>query len=192
VKKADMTSKSHEKNFYERIKKRVYDRIVSEVISAEQIIDVGCGSCELAEFIARRIQCKVIGLDISNADFPAVVQKDRHDLAGLLNCVKGNAENLNSFRTNSIDAAISTYALHEFEHPLVVLKEIHRVLKSGACMVIVDFPRHSLAEQLWGERYFSKAEVEALLRKAGFKDSRVKLMADDQLLFAKARKTSSV
>ncbi len=178
-------------NFYERAKKRVYAQIAAEVKGAQHILDVGCGSCELAEFIARRTHSKVTGVDISNVDFPTAGQKRGQGIAALVNCRKGNAENLKSFRTDSIDAAVSTYALHEFQHPLLVLKEIHRVLRPGAYVVIVDFPCHSLAEQLWDERYFSLAQVKAFLTRAAFKDSQVNLIASNQLLLAKAYKILS-
>lgn len=175
-------------NFYDTIKNAVYARILAEVKDARHILDVGCGSCELAKFIAQRTHSRVTGIDISNVDFPTARQKRRQGIAALVNCRKRNAENLNSFRARSIDAAVSTYALHEFQHPLLVLKEIHRILRPGAYVVIVDFPCHSLAEELWGERYFSVAQVKAFLTRAGFKDSQVNLIADDQLLLAKAYK----
>jgi ubiquinone/menaquinone biosynthesis C-methylase UbiE len=175
-------------DFYEKAKKRVYARIAAEVKGAHHILDVGCGSCELAEFIARRTHSKVTGVDISNVDFPTARQKRRQGIAALVDCRKGNAENLNLFKTDSIDAAVSTYALHEFQHPLLVFKEIHRVLRTGAYVVIVDFPCHSLAEQIWGERYYNTREVKALLRRTGFKNCKVHLIANNQLLLAKAYK----
>ncbi len=178
-------------NFYERAKKRAYTRILAEVKDARHILDVGCGSCGLAKFIAQRTRSKVTGIDITDVDFPTARQKRRQGVTALVNCRKGNAENLNSFRARSIDAAVSTYALHEFQHPILVLKEIHRVLRPGAYVVIVDFPCHSLAEELWDEQYFTLAQVKALLTRAGFKDSQVNLIASNQLLLAKAYKILS-
>jgi ubiquinone/menaquinone biosynthesis C-methylase UbiE len=178
-------------DFYERIENRIYARILAEVKGAQYILDVGCGSCDLPRFIARRTNARVIGIDISDEDFPTVGLKRRQRVAALVNCRKRNAENLRLFKPSSFDAAVSTYALHEFQRPLLVLKQIYRVLRSGARLVIVDFPRHSLAEQLWGERYFNTREVRALVRRAGFKNCEVNLIAKNQVLLAKARKILS-
>ncbi len=70
------------------------------------------------------------------------------------------------FSNETFDVVISLYSLHEFSSPSSVLKECARVVKDK--IIIIDFIRGTLAEKLWGERYFSSKEIEKMVEKAGF------------------------
>ena len=61
-------------DFYTRIKDRLRERIGSELRSADWALELGCGSCELAGFLARKNgwMAKVKGQFISLAKLTIV------------------------------------------------------------------------------------------------------------------------
>lgn len=54
--------------------------------------------------------------------------------------IEGNAQKM-PFEDNLFDAVFSNGSLHEWEHPKEIIKEIHRVLKSGGKFRISDLKR---------------------------------------------------
>ena len=167
-------------DFYEQIKDQLYERIWQEVSFARRVLDVGCGACELARFLSERNGREVIGVDISEGAFP-----ERLLAGGRVRCIKCDARNMKFLKDGTVDAAISVYALHEMEDPVVMLEEARRVLRSGGKLLVVDFPRHSLAQRLWNEHYYSRAEINDLLRQAGFARVSAVLVERGQLIWAK-------
>ena len=78
------------------------------------------------------------------------------------------------------------WALHEMKRPRVVLAETRRLLRPGGKLLVVDFPKNSLAQRLWNEKFFRPDEVECLLEKAGFSDIQVRLIERGQVIWARA------
>ena len=57
-------------NFYERIKPRLHRRIGREVRLARRVLDLGCGSCDLVQYLAGTYGQEIAGVDISDGSFP--------------------------------------------------------------------------------------------------------------------------
>ena len=72
--------------------------------------------------------------------------------------------------------------------PIEVLIEANRILRGGGVVLIVDFPRNSLAQRLWNEDYHTAAEVDQMLHEAGFADVECELIAREQLIWGEAVK----
>ena len=170
-------------DFYERIKKRLYRRICRELQSAKDLLDIGCGSCELDRLLADENGAHVIGVDISDAKFP-----ENKTRSGGVQCRKGNAGHLRFVQDGNMDAVVSVYALHEIKEGLKALKEAHRVLRDGGRILIVDFPKASLAQRLWNENYYPRSQVASILRQAGFIDVKSSAIFQGQLIWALAWK----
>jgi len=168
-------------DFYERLRDRLYRRVARALEDADLVVELGCGSCGLARFLAERNGQDVVGVDVSDAGFP-------HEAAGQhVSCRKADARNMAFLPDGSAAGAVTMYALHEMEDPVAALGEARRVLAPGGRIVIVDFPAGSLAHRLWGERYYSPDRVREMLREAGFHQVRVRLIESAQLIWATAR-----
>jgi len=172
-------------DFYERIKDDLRERIAGELHSARRILEMGCGSCELVRFLAEESGPRVIGVDIADGNFP-----DDSGLAEGIECRKADAGHLDFIPNGAFDAVVSVYALHEMEKPLEILTEANRVLRTGGEVLLVDFPRHSLAEELWHEDYYTVREVAEMLREAGFPNADATVISQGQLIWARAFKPS--
>ncbi|MBN2455270.1 MAG: class I SAM-dependent methyltransferase [Sedimentisphaerales bacterium] len=168
-------------NFYDKIKPRLYQRVGKELRLAFRVLDLGCGACELAQYLSETYAQKVTGVDISADSF-----SDKRNVAKKtkrIRCIGKDAARLNFIRNEAIDAVIISWALHEMENPHAVLQEAHRVLRPGGKILVVEFPRNSLAQKLWNENYYTSKELAGFLRKAGFKDIRAKQIEHKQILW---------
>jgi SAM-dependent methyltransferase len=81
------------KTFYDDLKPELHRRIASALRGARTVVDLGCGSCGLAFFLAESNQQHVIGVDISGADFPGQTNAAGHG-PGNVECVKEDAKTL--------------------------------------------------------------------------------------------------
>jgi ubiquinone/menaquinone biosynthesis C-methylase UbiE len=169
-------------DFYERVREHLWQRIVEELYLAERIVEIGCGSCELASFLAEKNDQHVIGVDISGSGFP----RDE-DAQGRIECRQADGRDLDFIEDRSVDAVLSVHALHEIHEPVEVLREANRILRDGGEMLVVDFPRDSLAQRLWNEDYYASTEVAGMLDQAGFAAVESRLIARSQLIWAQAR-----
>jgi len=170
-------------NFYDEIKSRLQRRIGRELRLARYVLDLGCGPCELVRYLANAYGQKVTGVDISSDSFPHEQHRSRQG-AGF-DCIRKDASALDFAADGSVDAVVMVWALHEMEKPEVILAEACRVLRHGGELLVVEFPRESLAQELWDEDYYRPSEVQSLLREAGFIDIRVRLIECKQVIWAK-------
>lgn len=168
------------RSFYDRAKPRIHRRIATELRCARRILDIGCGGCDLDELLARVPGREVIGVDIAGSAFPTEGRKERHP-----RCIKADARALDFIESASVDAVVSVWALHEISAPMAVLREAWRVLRPCGEIVIVDFPRGSIAQRLWHERYYTTAHVATMLKRAGFVGVEARRAAQKQLTWAR-------
>jgi len=182
-----MPGKKLPENFYEKIKPRLHRRIGRELRLARHVLDLGCGSCELVRYLADTYHQKVTGVDISSGSFP----KGRHLNKGVrIRCIRKDAARLDFVRDGAIDAVVTMWALHEMKRPKAILAEAHRILRPGGEMLVVDFPRGSLAQRLWNENYYRPDDLEGFLAEAGLAEIRVRLIEQGQVMWGRACQTS--
>ena len=169
-------------NFYDSIKPRLYDRIGRAVCLAKRVLDLGCGSCELVQYLTDAYEQEVIGVDVLATGFP----QERSTVKGnTYQCLKRNASRLDFAESGSFDAVIAMFSLHEMETSLAILQEAYRVLRPGGGIFIIDFPRDSLAQRLWDEDYYRPADVKTLLEESGFERVQVRLVEQEQVMFGR-------
>jgi len=180
-----MIRQATNERFYEQIKPRLHRRIGREVRLAHRVLDLGCGSCDLVRFLAGSYGQEVTGVDISDGSFPS----RRHTPAGShYHCLKRDAARLGFAKAGSADAVVSMWAMHEMAEPEAILREARRVLRPGGEIFIVDFPRDSLAQQLWNEDYYRPHELKSLLERAGFQQVQVRLIENAQVMWARGHR----
>jgi ubiquinone/menaquinone biosynthesis C-methylase UbiE len=170
--------------FYEEITPRLYRRIARELRGAGRVVDLGCGSCELARFLVNRYGKEVTGVDVADGSFPDPEQMDDR-ARRRLRCVKADARRLEFLGDEAADAAVATWALHEMDRPREILEEVRRVLRVGGKLLIVDFPRDSLAQRLWNEEYYTPEEVSEILERAGYERVWARPIEQGQVIWAK-------
>ena len=172
-------------DFYEKIRPDIHRRIGRALRLAGRVVDLGCGNCVLARYLARVWDQHVIGIDIS----PDALPKDMHRRKDVdLRCIRHDAEHLGFLRDSSVDAVVCKWALHEMAHPRKILREALRILRPGGTILLVEFPRDSLAQRLWNENYFRPDQLRDLLVEAGFREVRVRLPFKEQLLWVRGWK----
>lgn len=170
---------------YDELKPKIHERLVQEVRDTSPILDLGCGDGQLVNLLASKLRERVYGVDISDTGFEGARKEAKSKrVSHLVRYVKGDARNLWMFEEESFGAIVSIYALHEFEDPLVVLRELRRILKIGGKLLIVDFTKGGLAEEIWGERYYTPDEMESALRCSGFKKMKRSFLYEDVILFS--------
>ena len=176
-------------NFYNQIKPRLYQRVGRELRLAYRVLDLGCGACELVEYLSETYGQKVTGVDISANSFPNK-RNITKNIKGI-RCIRKDAARLTFIRNETTDAVVMFWALHEMKNPQAVLQEAHRVLRPGGKLLVVEFPRNSLAQKLWNENYYTSKELTDSLRKAGFKDIRAIRIERKQVLWVDGHRATN-
>src|SRR3989344_4818217 len=114
--------------------------IAKKLKGADNLLDIGCGDGFLVSCLARKLNRKVIGLDISTEGFMnAHTRCRKFDVCNLIECVKGDAHNMKIFKNNEFDAITLVYTLHHMDNYIVVLKEAKRVLKPNGKIVTIEY-----------------------------------------------------
>ncbi len=113
----------------------------------ETALDLCCGSGDLAQLLAREVgrEGKVFGVDFSAEQLAIACQRTSHYLnLAPIEWVEGDALDL-PFAEGTFDCATMGYGLRNVTDIPRCLQELHRVLKSGAKVAILDFHRPSSA-----------------------------------------------
>jgi len=171
-------------DFYNRIEPRLYRTIGRELQLAYRVLDIGCGACKLCDFLVRTYSQQVVGVDISTEKLPLYRRKKRGPVRSNPQCIKADARSLNFLSSGSIDAVVMMWSLHEMRAPMTVLREARRILRPGGKILVMDFPRRSLAETLWNEKYYICREIISMIRRAGFEKAGCRLVEHKQVMIA--------
>ncbi len=108
----------------------------------QQMLDVATGTADVAIMATKLLNpTQVIGVDISNQmlDYGRVKIKNE-GLEGLISLETGDSERLR-FADNSFDAVTVAFGVRNFENLEKGLAEMHRVLRPGGRVVILEFSR---------------------------------------------------
>lgn len=110
-------------------------------IQPKQLLDVATGTGDFAIQALKLNPEKITGIDIS-AGMLEVGRKKIKDrgVASVIEMVQADSENL-PFLENKFDAVTVAFGVRNFENLKLGLREILRVMKPGALLVVLEFSR---------------------------------------------------
>ncbi len=115
-------------------------RLLAEA-KPKQILDVATGTGDFALQALTLDPEKIIGVDISEGMLEVGRKKMvKKGVSGIIEMVKADSEKL-PFPENKFDAVTVGFGVRNFENLITGLKEIARVMKPGARLVILEFSR---------------------------------------------------
>jgi len=136
--------------FLGRLYRRAAEDVAAEFKGAVKgkrptIVDIGCGTGELAVAISRKLrESRIVGIDSSPS---MLLFASRHETTdGRLRFLVGDGSRM-PFADESVDMVVSTLSLHHWSDPSPVMAEIDRVLRPGGCALIYDLGLVSLTPQ---------------------------------------------
>ncbi len=182
-------------------KRMLTDRLVRSLPAKAHILDVCCGTGDIAlEMAGRRPDLKVTGIDFS----PAMLQVAGERKGGLENVrfLQGDAMNL-PFRDNTFAAACISFGLRNTGDYEKTLMELRRVVKNGGYIYCLDsfvpemkvvrpfyrmyfkyaMPllgggKEHMKEYMWlyesTNRFLAGSELAELMRETGLENVRIK------------------
>lgn len=105
------------------------------------ILDIATGTGDLAFEALKLNPEKIIGVDISEGMLAVGREKvKKRNLTHKIELQLGDSENL-VFEANYFDAAMAAFGVRNFENLVKGLSEMHRVLKPGGRIVILEFSK---------------------------------------------------
>lgn len=126
------------------IDKRWRKRVIRLLAKArpKKVLDVATGTADQAIALAKQLDSpEIIGVDIAEAMLEIGRQKViARNLQHRIQLLSADAENL-PFQSNTFDAITVSFGVRNFENLQGGLKEMHRVLKQGAELVILEFSK---------------------------------------------------
>ncbi len=114
---------------------------MAQVRSGETILDVACGTGDLAMAFARTEAARVIGIDFTY-NMLAVAHRKLADLQGRrhapLSYHAGDAMRL-PIADSSVDVVSIAFGIRNVANPAAAMAEFHRVLRPGGRVIILEF-----------------------------------------------------
>jgi ubiquinone/menaquinone biosynthesis C-methylase UbiE len=138
----------------------------------EAVADIGTGTGLFVEPFARAVgpSGKVYAIDIVPAFVRHVDERARKAGLGQVEARLGQADSI-ELPAASIDAAFVCDVYHHFEYPGSSLASIHRALRPGGELIVIDFERTPGVSREWvlGHVRAGKGEFTAEIEAAGFR-----------------------
>ena len=174
-----------------------------------QVADLACGTGDMILMLSRYLPSvrEIVGVDLSEGMLAVAAERIRR-VAQRVPVVTLSAENCQelSLATQSVDAVTCTLGIRNFSDPLQGLREMHRILRPGGPLAILELsePRPGLLRQgynIYAKRLIpwigqlcahdrsaysylpasitampQREEMTALIRRAGFREVQYKEM----------------
>jgi demethylmenaquinone methyltransferase/2-methoxy-6-polyprenyl-1,4-benzoquinol methylase len=107
--------------------------------SPKRILDIAAGTGDMVFRLMTLNPDKVTGIDVSERMIAIGIEKAaKRGFSDKIEFMTGDSEKL-PFRNESFDAATVGFGVRNFENPRKGLMEIHRVIKRGGKIVILEF-----------------------------------------------------
>lgn len=130
---------------------RRYDILRASVVPPGMVVaDIGAGTGLFTRLFSRQVgaQGKVYAVDISRPFVENILRESREqhlmNIEGVVNS-PGDA----MLDAESIDLAFAVDTYHHFEYPKSMLASIHKALRSGGRLIVIDFRKHPGKSSDW-------------------------------------------
>ena len=151
----------------------------------ERVLDVCCGTGDLSIEAATSTHGRardVVALDFAGEMLRcARLKLQRLALSDRVRLVRGDATQL-PLPAGSVDAAMIAFGIRNVVDPLAACREIHRVLRAGGRLMILEFGMPRLKEFLGAQVKRTPAQIEAELAKVLEAHAQGEPFADDRTL----------
>ena len=137
---------------------------------ADNVLDIGCDEGYLVNCLAKKLNKKVTGFDISSDGFVKSHERCKQfNTCSLVECKQGDAHKINKyFPQEKFDAITLIYTLHHIKKPEVALTRIRKIIKDRGRIIIGDF-WFTKRKKKQGCYRFTVKDIKRLLEKSGFK-----------------------
>ena len=162
-------------------------RLAAHISAGARVLEIAPGPGYLAIELTKLTGCRMVGLDISRTFVRIAAENARK--AGLrIDSEQGDAADL-PFPALQFDFIVCRAAFKNFTRPLKALDEMHRVLKVGGVVLIIDlrkdFSRQAVNEHVKGHGALSAAIIKLtfntmLKKRAHTKESMAALVSQSQ------------
>lgn len=161
---------------------QAFGQLLLRILPPLTVADLGAGEGLLSELLARRCR-KVIAVD--NSEKIVAFGAAKAKKAGLKN-LEFRLGDLQAppIDPNSVDLAVLSQALHHAEDPAAAITAVHRIVKPGGQVMILDLLRHDFgrARELYGDRWlgFPESDLHRWLEAAGFRKIDISVVAREE------------
>lgn len=127
----------------DRLWRRRAIKIIAKSYKRPYILDVATGTGDLAIAAMKIKPAKISGIDISRNMLDIGIEKIKQKgYSEKIDLLYGDSENI-PFGNNLFDVAMVAFGVRNFADPLKGLGEMHRVIREGGMIVVLEFSKPS-------------------------------------------------
>lgn len=142
-------------NTFESSGREVFDRRIdiveaSAVQKGMNVADIGAGTGLFTRLFSHRVgpRGKVYAVDISRTFVENILRFSREQGLKNVNGVVNSPRDV-MLEAQSIDLAFTVDTYHHFEYPQSMLASIHKALRPGGRLIVIDFRKHPEKSSNW-------------------------------------------
>lgn len=118
----------------------ICNELHQKIGNINSVLDVGCGEGYLVNCLAKKLNKKIIGFDISDNGFTKSHSKCmQFGTCRLIQCIKGDAHKVSKYFQNKFEVITLIYTMHHIKKPLIALINIKKILENKGKITIGDY-----------------------------------------------------